>query len=144
MISISAADLVYLFSDVVDLFLLRSGISAVGDTAVGRYRIPLTPSLTELSPQSGTPQLTLVCAFSDVVDLFRFMNAMLAFQSPMCDCVVPFGKAMLAFQIPKCMIAEGVIWAKAKTCSFFHERCNSSHVTSSNWTQPSFKLMLTF
>jgi len=33
---------------------------------------------------------------------------------------------------------EGVIWAKAKTCSFLHERCNYSHVTSSNWTQPGF------
>ena len=39
-------------------------------------------------------------------------------------------------------ISRGVIWATAKTCSFLHERCNYSHVTSSNWTQPSFKLML--
>jgi len=40
-------------------------------------------------------------------------------------------------------IPEGGHWAKAKTCAFLHERCNYSHVTSSNWTQPSFKLMLT-
>jgi len=40
-------------------------------------------------------------------------------------------------------LPEGGQWAKAKTCSFLHERCNYSHVTSSNWTQPSFKLMLT-
>jgi hypothetical protein len=33
---------------------------------------------------------------------------------------------------------EGGHWAKAKTCSFLHERCNYSHVTLSNWAQPSF------
>jgi len=41
------------------------------------------------------------------------------------------------------IFTERVIWAKAKTCSFLHERCSYSHVTSSNRTQPSFKLMLT-
>ena len=43
----------------------------------------------------------------------------------------------------RCNPSEGVIWTKAKTCSFWHERCNYSHVTSSNCTQPSFKLLLT-
>ena len=38
---------------------------------------------------------------------------------------------------------EGVIWAKAKTCTFLHEKCNYSHVTSSICTQLSVKLMLT-
>jgi hypothetical protein len=38
-------------------------------------------------------------------------------------------------------ISEGGHWANVQTCSFLHERCNYSHVTSSNWTQPSFKLM---
>jgi hypothetical protein len=42
-----------------------------------------------------------------------------------------------------CKKTEGVIWTKAKTCYFMHEMWNYSHVTSSNWTQPSFKLMLT-
>ena len=42
-----------------------------------------------------------------------------------------------------CKITEGGHWAKAKTCSFLHEKCNLSYVTSSNWTQSSFKLMLT-
>ena len=40
-------------------------------------------------------------------------------------------------------LPEGGHWAKAKTCSFLHERCNYSLVTSSNWTQLSFILMLT-
>jgi hypothetical protein len=48
-----------------------------------------------------------------------------------------------ARKLARLEIPEGGHWAKAKTCSFFHERCNYSHVASSNWTQPSFKLMLT-
>ena len=32
-------------------------------------------------------------------------------------------------------VAEGGRWAKPRTCSFLHERCNYLHITSSNWTQ---------
>jgi hypothetical protein len=41
------------------------------------------------------------------------------------------------------IFAEDIIWAKAKTCCFLHERWNYSHVTST-WINmdPTFKLML--
>jgi len=56
----------------------------------------------------------------------------------------PNVKYTITFDAHPTLLSEGGHWAKAKTCSFLHERCNYSHVTSSNWTQPSFKLMLTY
>jgi hypothetical protein len=39
---------------------------------------------------------------------------------------------------------RGLSGQKPKHAAFLHERRNYSHVTSSNWTRPSVKLMLSF
>ena len=53
------------------------------------------------------------------------------------SCRVTRNNAIACSIEAQAILAEGGHWAKAKKCSFLHERCNYSRVTSSNWTQPS-------